>query len=107
MNSGPDGTWFATTPTWWARLPMPVIGWKLWYADGSTVDSTQQTWAAAPAEGVQVLMVYHPRGYRTVVRGRDEYTHPMGHGGSKFGLEIGADAYHAILARAMADPWRC
>lgn len=104
-NSGHGGTWFETTPDFWRQIPLPVIAWKVFYADGLTVDSTCSSWEEAPSEGVQVVMVYHPNGFRTVVRGRDAYTLPSA-SARKFGLEIPLDDYRAILARAMADPWR-
>lgn len=104
MNSGPGGEWFATTPTFWARLP-PVVAWTLWYADGRSVSSAVTAWPAAPAEGVQVLMVHHPDGQRTIVTGRDAYTLPNAPH-PKYGQLIDLDRFHAIQARAMADPWR-
>lgn len=103
--SGPNGTWFATTPEFWASMRLPLVGWKLWYADGLVLDSTHVRWAAAPAEGVEVLMAYHPDGYRTIVTGRDEYTWP-GERESKLGLEIAPEAFTAIQRAAMADDWR-
>lgn len=35
-----------------------VKGWKIWYADGSTFNSTQGSWHDAPGDGVQVVMLY-------------------------------------------------
>lgn len=103
-NSGKHGEWFATTPEFWAQIPLPIIGWKVWYAD-HVVACTEQSWSDAPRAGVQVLMIYHPEGRRTVVCGRDEYTLP-GETVSKLGLEIEIETYHAILKSAMADVWR-
>lgn len=108
MNSGFGGAWFATTPEWWASLQAasgPIRGWKIWYADGSTADSSTFAWADAPATGVEVVMVYHDGGYRNIVRGRDEYTLP-GESATKLGLEIPVERYREILDIAMADEWR-
>jgi hypothetical protein len=103
--SGPNGTWFATTPEFWGRIEMPIIGWQLWYADGSWFCSGSTRWMDAPEHGVQVLMVHHPNGYRTIVVGRDEYTLP-GEFWSKFGLMIDEYEFNEIVALAMADRWR-
>lgn len=42
---------------------MTPIGWRLWYADGTVVDSRTDTWASAPSTGVQVLAVYYAETY--------------------------------------------
>lgn len=42
---------------------MTPIGWRLWYADGTVVDSRTGTWASAPSTGVQVLAVYYAETY--------------------------------------------
>ena len=39
---------------------LPVKAWKIFYADGSTFDSSQGTWAEAPPFGVQAVVYYHP-----------------------------------------------
>lgn len=111
MNSGPNGEWLATTPEYWARCELPVIGWQLWYAsklwyEGNwCVTSADCEWHDAPSNGVQVMMVYHPGGRRTIVTGKDEYTHPT-EAGSKLGVMIAVDRFNAIRERAMADEWR-
>jgi hypothetical protein len=91
-NSGANGTWFETDAAFWARVPLPIVAWKLWYADTSSFDSRQGEWAHAPQTGVQALMVYHPNGFRTVVRGRDAYTLPTDDR-RKLGLEIDHEVY--------------
>lgn len=81
---------------------MKVTGWKLWYADGSTAT---KSWRKAAQHGVQVMMVYHPGGYRTSYSGQDTYRlHwwlPV-----KYGSTIDEARYEAILAEAMEDSWR-
>jgi len=54
---------------------LPIIKWRLWYSDGSCVDSTQSTWANAPDQDVQILeWIQSPAPYRTLTYGVDEYT---------------------------------
>lgn len=48
---------------------MEPDGWRLYYADGSTVDSTQMNWEDAPRESVQVLIVFHSE--------KDKYSRPL------------------------------
>ena len=59
--------------------PSIVIGWKIWYGDGSTFFSKQGTWESAPNQDVQVLMTYFStrdnmgRSCRQVWSGMDYY----------------------------------
>lgn len=43
---------------------MTVKGWRLYYGDGATYDSTRGSWEDAPATNVQVLSVYYEETYR-------------------------------------------
>lgn len=43
---------------------MTIKGWRLYYGDGTTFDSTQGSWEDAPATNVQVLSVYYEETYR-------------------------------------------
>lgn len=52
---------------------LPVIGWRLWYGDGTIVSSDQSSWDAAPDQNVQVLEWLHEPPYRTLCYGEDEY----------------------------------
>lgn len=38
-----------------------IVGWKIWYSNGSTFDSTQGAWLDAPNTGVAVVVVYFNR----------------------------------------------
>lgn len=38
---------------------LPVKSWCIYYADGSTFNSTMGTWAEAPPFGVQAVVYYH------------------------------------------------
>jgi hypothetical protein len=98
MNSGPGGTWY-TTDDVWSRIDLPIVGWSLWYADGSVA---RGDWSAAPRVGVQALMLEHPGRLRTIVTGRDEYGLP-GEVVTKLGLMIDIAEFDRIVARAMAD----
>lgn len=102
--SGRDGTWFATTPAFWSLIP-PIIAWQLWYTDSSVVSSDDCAWDRAPREGVQVLMVHHRGGQRTIINGRDEYSLP-GEAAVKYGLMLDRATFEAIQTRAMRDSWR-
>lgn len=55
---------------------LPITGWELVYANGSTVTSEQSTWAKAPAAGVQMLVMLHDPPYATVTYGEDFYLLP-------------------------------
>jgi hypothetical protein len=56
-----------------------VIGWRIWYADNSVLDSKATAWADLPNNGVQVVILYenwnHGGGkpYRQVLSGADFY----------------------------------
>lgn len=108
VNSGPNGEWFQTTPEFWERIKLPIIAWKIWISDGEFIlsyDSSTCNWDDAPVYNLQVLMVYHPQGRRTIIKGRDEYRLP-GEKKSKFGLMIDLDFFHKIQERAILDSWR-
>lgn len=36
-----------------------IVGWRLYYGDGSTIDSRASDWESAPCEDVQVLVAFH------------------------------------------------
>lgn len=79
-----------------------VKGWRIYYGDGSTFDSSQGSWTDAPDEDVQIVMLYLERPYRNQVCAADVYflpngTHP------KFGRAIPDEDFYAIQASAVAD----
>ena len=45
---------------------LPVKAWRIFYADGSTFDSTQGKWAEAPPFGVSCVVWYHEPPYKTI-----------------------------------------
>ncbi len=82
-------------------------GWRIWYAGGSTFDSSQGTWAQAPDDGVQVLMLYHGhdehrRPLRTLITGVDEYRLPGRKTVKRGTLMEPESAYEEIRHRALA-----
>jgi hypothetical protein len=44
-----------------APIDTDVIGWRVWYADGSTKDSRTSAWSALTAVGAVVVMLYYAR----------------------------------------------
>jgi hypothetical protein len=81
---------------------LPVVGWRLYYSDGSTFTSADGSWADAPASDVQILVVFHGDGYRTFSHGDDFYFMP-GKGAVKVGAWMDFDEYEALVARALSE----
>ena len=50
-----------------------MLDWRIYYADGSTVDSSQSTWDDAPQDGVVAIVVRDDEFGRVVLNGRDYY----------------------------------
>lgn len=51
-----------------------IVGWELWYGDGTVFTNKDGTWAQAPYENVQALIMLHKRPYATVILGEDTYS---------------------------------
>jgi hypothetical protein len=91
---------------------LPVKSWRIFYADGSTFDSTQGTWAEAPPFGLTAVVWYHdPPPYKTVetggVEGVVHYQSDEFAGTDvKLGLWIDDVGYYRImdLARRSVEP---
>lgn len=79
---------------------LPIRAWRIFYADGSTFDSTQGTWAQAPPFGVQVVVWYHDPPYKTLDQARDIYT-LEGEAGVKMGLFMDEEGFYRIQDLAM------
>lgn len=77
---------------------LPVIGWKVWTSD--TLFTSVKNRAEEIPPDVQVIMYYHPDGYRTTEHGVDFYELD---GVTLVGKEMPIDEYLAILDRAMKD----
>lgn len=103
-------------------MPLPtVLGWKLFYGDGSTYSSKQGAWEDAPAVGVQVVNVYFEGGFVLRHWGFDTFyrvetpagvvisgyypENPVPHPAStgKRGPTLSAEAFRGILRRAVAE----
>ena len=84
-NSGPNNTWLEGT---WDTLHLPVIGWKVWLADGTTRDSTNHRWPGVPNRVLGVC-VYHERNRKTWMTSVDSYPSPTGRGPRKRGEQVG------------------
>jgi len=50
-----------------------LIGWRLYYDDGSVFASTDGGWRDAPADGVQVLVEFYNDGTKKIHIERDYY----------------------------------
>lgn len=77
---------------------LPVVGWRLWYGDGSVASSVDTSWDDAPDQDVQVLEVLHPAPYRTLTYGVDEYRLP-GTVSVKFGAWMDEQEFYALVTR--------
>lgn len=81
---------------------LPVIGWRLWYSDGSFVASDQMSWEQAPDTDVQVLEIFHdPAPYRTLSYGVDEYQLSPD-STVKFGRWMNREAFEALVERVVS-----
>lgn len=62
--------------------PENIVGWEVWYSDGSMWSSLTSDPNALPPTDVQVLSIYHERTdgkrglWRLMVVGKDEYPIP-------------------------------
>jgi len=90
---------------------LPIKSWRIYYADGSTFDSTQGSWADAPAFGVQCVVYYHEPPFKDIhVEANDEavYTY-QGKGDNsdvKMGLWMDDEGFYRIIeiARKSSAP---
>jgi hypothetical protein len=85
-------------------VAMTVLGWRVWYADGSVFDSKSRIWESLPERGLQILMLYFDEEYspgtpyRQIIHGDDSYTY----GGKAISGSLMPDsAYWALVDRAM------
>jgi hypothetical protein len=81
---------------------LKIKSWRIYYADGSTFDSTMGKWADAPPFGVQCIVYYHPDGWKTIQSEADDksvYTF-LGEeelDGVKMGLWMDSNGYYRII----------
>jgi hypothetical protein len=92
-----------------------LVGWKLIYADGSEIRSTDMPFDAAPQYGVLILIKYYrrPKGghSREIQNGHDFYVLRSGRAESfaippqiKAGKNVSNRRFDDVLRRARADP---
>ena len=57
-----------------------IIGWSVWYDNGSVFDSREHDWDDIPDDGVLVMYVYKSDGRRECMQGQWYYfaPHPEG-----------------------------
>lgn len=77
---------------------MPTLGWKVWTSD-SIYNSVEHSASELPPD-IQVIMYYHPDGYRTISQGDDFFELD---GVTLVGKEMDYDAYMAIVDLALND----
>ena len=83
---------------------LPIKSWRIYYADGSTFSNLDGTWAQAPPFGVQAVVYYHTRPYKTIDGGENngdvyvwngEDSHPD-YQGIKMGLWMDREGAYRI-----------
>jgi hypothetical protein len=90
---------------------LPIKSWRVFYADGSTFDSTQGSWADAPPFGVVCVVYYHTPPFKDLhVEANDESLYYFqGEGDNadvKMGLWMDDEGFYRILdlARKSSEP---
>lgn len=90
---------------------LPIRGWRIWYADGSTFSNEDGTWAEAPPFGLTCVVYYKADPYRLVDSGGNDGVF-IYHGtgdleGVKLGVWLDAEGCHRIHEAARnGDPPR-
>jgi hypothetical protein len=82
---------------------VPIIGYRIYYADGSVWTDASGKWNSAPSTGVQVVVLLHAGDYRTIKMGLDEYREPGLGNRVKTGSLISDAAFAAIIERVRAE----
>lgn len=80
---------------------LPVTGWELVYADDSRYSHLSGPWRLAPDQ-VQVLVLRHADGYRTLTYGEDVYR-LAGEKATKVGVWMDDAAFHALVDRVIKE----
>jgi hypothetical protein len=84
---------------------LKIKSWRIYYADGSTFDSSMGTWADAPRFGVECVVYYHEPPYKTLdIRADGVYEYmgkeEDGYGDIKVGLWMDSEGYYRIIDSA-------
>jgi len=94
-----------------------LIGWKLYYDDGSVFASTHVLWQDAPSDGIQVLVEFYDDGTKKIHIERDYYILDDGkaygtnninpwlrkQGTVKFGRWSSDDKFQELVKKAKSD----
>ena len=96
---------------------MILVGWRVYYDNGSERSSTDSSWEELPADGLLAVVEYYDDGTREVHHSRDYYILDDGKaygtnaihpylaklGTVKFGRWSRNGLFHDILAKAHSD----
>jgi hypothetical protein len=77
-------------------VSQPIVNWRLWYSDGSSVASWESSWEDAPTDDIQLLILHHDAEHCTIIMGEDEYYLP-GETAVKYGKWMDTGAYDALV----------
>ena len=83
-----------------------LVGWKLYYADGSVIDSTKMKFDNAPQGGAEVLVKWHKNESKYSVdiqSGLDFYSINSDIKNVKHGLNIRKERFEEMLEVAKND----
>lgn len=83
---------------------MQPVGWRIYYTDGSKVDSAQSIWAAAPGTNVQAVLVFMDvRPYKNIYMGQEEYVIPGETVTKKTGKAMNLNAWNSFIAPILVE----
>lgn len=94
-----------------------LIGWKLYYDNGSVLSSLEAKWEDAPPDGIQILVEFYDDGSKKLHIERDYYILDDGkaygtnninpwlrkNGIVKFGRWTADDKFQELIKKAKAD----
>jgi len=98
-NSGPNDTFLSEDIS--LELQLPVIGFEV---HTSTRIETSAHWEDIKADDIQVVVIHHPNGFRTLANGLDEYNFEGNN--PRPGLMLDDERYEAIYQAALTSDWR-
>jgi hypothetical protein len=81
---------------------LPVKAWRIFYADGSTFDSSQGAWADAPPFGLACVVWYHEPPFKTVDTGGTSgvvtfQSEEFAGSDVKLGLWVDGESYYRVM----------
>ncbi len=78
---------------------LPIIGWKIYRADGAVFSSSTHDISEVP-DGIQVVIFYHEQPYRDIAYGEDSY---IVEGRVFTGVWMDENKYYELVQTAFAD----